>query len=178
MGFSKATTRLAGVSPIERIGLTLKGRRVTIVTVQDQRTACARAVPWADIFVNPLPTDGMTSSLLIAHRGIDAACTLGVMLADKPFVSTETLERCERALTSKPSCDVLYTQMGGECGHPVYFAPNARARLNSLAMGDTLHNLRDDSRLAKRVLECDDAGILIDLDTPDAWRAAEERLHA
>lgn len=176
MGFAKVTTPLAGESPIERLGAILKGRIAALVTTHALKAACARALPAAQLYVNENARDGMNSSLLIANRAIDPGATLGVMLADKPFVRADTLDRCELALVAAPGCDVAFPVSGGEPGHPVYFAPAARVRLNALPAGDTLRAVRDDPRLSRIAVECDDSGIVIDLDTPEAWRSAERRL--
>lgn len=178
MGFPKPVTPLAGASPLARLARVLEGRRAIVVTVAALREACAQAIPWAEIAINPHPEDGMTSSLLVAHRIADPAAVLGVLLADKPFVRRETLERCERALAETPECDVIVPVYRTQRGHPVYFGPNARARLASLATGDTLRELRDDPRLQRVEVESSDDGTVIDLDTRAAWEAAERRLHA
>jgi CTP:molybdopterin cytidylyltransferase MocA len=175
MGFAKVTTPLAGVSPIERAAKILQGRPVTIVTAASQAAACARAMPWANVLVNPAPERGMTSSLLVADRDLDPAATLGVMLADKPFVTRATLELCERALGGAPY-DVAYPLLEDEPGHPVYFTRKARALLSAIPAGDTLRALRDHPALLRLEVPCDDPGILIDLDTPEAWDAAEREL--
>ena len=132
-------------------------------------------MPWAAVLVNPDPGNGMSSSLLAAHRAIDADATLAVLLADKPFVRRETLEFCEREFAAH-GCDVLVPELLGERGHPVYFSPKARVRLEALPPGDTLHRVRDDPALVKLSVHCNDRGILLDLDTPEAWRGAERRL--
>ncbi len=178
MGFSKATEPLAGKSPLERLREILTGRTVAIVTREELQSACALAMPEATVLVNTTPLAGMTSSLVVAHRALDQEATLGVLLADKPLVREETLGLCEEALEDAPDCDVLFPTAAGENGHPVYFAPRARARLGSLPAGDTLRAVRDDPALSQVTVECHDPGVLIDLDTPEAWRTAEQRLLA
>lgn len=176
MGFDKAATPLAGSSPLERLGTMLAGKPVAVVTTQARRTTCVAAIPDATVLVNDNPALGMSSSLLVAHRAIDADATLGVLLADKPFVRRETLESCERAYAAAQECDVLFPEVLGEPGHPVYFGPNARARLEALPPGDTLQAVRNDPELKAVAVHCNDRGILLDLDTPEAWRVAERRL--
>jgi len=174
MGFAKVTAPLAGTSPIARLGATLAGRDVVVVTGESQRVACADAMPGIPVLVNPAPERGMTSSLLVAHDAIDPTATLGVLLADKPFVTACTLDRCEAALEAH---DVLYASMRGEPGHPVYFTPAARARLREVPQGDTLRAVRDHPALGRFEVACDDdSGVVIDLDTPQAWNDAERRL--
>ena len=178
MGFPKPVTPLAGASPLARLARVLDGRRTIVVTAEALAEACAQAIGRAEIAINPHPAAGMTSTLLVAHRIADPAAVLGVLLADKPFVRRETLERCERALAENPECDVLFPVNRARPGHPVYLGPKARARLGSLAPGDTLRELRDDPQLQRVEVESSDAGTVIDLDTRAAWEAAERRLHA
>jgi CTP:molybdopterin cytidylyltransferase MocA len=175
MGFAKATAPLAGRSPLLRLADVLAGRAVTIVTSESASAGVRAVAGSASVLVNPDPDLGMTSSLRVADAAIDAGATLGVILADKPFLQRETLETCERALESA-HCDVLYPVFAGTGGHPVYFRPPARARLAALAAGDTLRALRDDPMLVRAACECDDEGVALDLDTPEAWDAAERRL--
>jgi molybdenum cofactor cytidylyltransferase len=176
MGFAKATEPLAGKSPLERLGHVVEGRAVEIVTNELLKAAVSAMIPWAAVLVNATPLAGMTSSLLVAHRATEPDATLGVLLADKPFVRRDTLELCERTLNAAHACDVLFPVTRGERGHPVYFGPKARARLTEVPAGDTLRAVRDDPSLQHVAVECRDSGILIDLDTPEAWRAAEQRL--
>ncbi len=178
MGFAKVTAPLAGRSPIERLADVLGDRAVVIVTTAVHEAACSLALPWASVLINQAPIGGMTSSLLVANDAIEFSATLGVMLADKPFVRKETFARCEHALEAAQPCDILFPTVDGEAGHPVYFGPKARARLTALPPGETLRAVRDDPALAQIALACGDPGILIDLDGPDAWRAAEKRLRS
>jgi CTP:molybdopterin cytidylyltransferase MocA len=184
MGFAKVTTPLAGSSPIARLGAILEGRAVAVVTAASQQEACAQALPGVPILVNPAPERGMTSSLLVAHDAVDPGATLGVLLADKPFVTKATLDRCEATLArceyavgAAPACDVLFATFEGEPGHPVYFTPAARTTLHKTPEGDTLRAVRDNPALRRVAVACDDdSGVVIDLDTPDAWNEAERRL--
>lgn len=175
MGFAKATAPLAGRSPLQRLVDVLEDRPVTIVTSEASSAAVRSVAGSARVLVNPDPALGMTSSLRIAHAAIEAGAALGVLLADKPLLSRATLERCERMLETSRG-DVLYAVYAGTAGHPVYFGPRARARLGALAAGDTLRALRDDPALVRIACPCDDEGVVVDLDTPEAWNDAERRL--
>jgi CTP:molybdopterin cytidylyltransferase MocA len=176
MGFAKATAPLAGASPLARLGGILGGRSVTIVTARALVAECSLAIPGARVLVNATPEAGMTSSLAVAHHALAPDVTLGVILADKPFVREETLVLCERAYAAEPACDVLFPTLAGEPGHPVYFGARARARLAAAPAGDTLRAVRDDPELKAVAVECSDPGIVDDLDTPGDWHEAERRL--
>ena len=178
MDFPKAITPLAGLSPLQRIAATLGERRFVIVTSSGLSSECAAQVPERRIVINEDPWRGMTSSLRSANGVIDARHAVGVLLADKPFLSERTLILCERALEFA-DCDVLYpVSNSGRPGHPVYFGPNARKLIEALPDGDTLRTLRDDPRLTHAAIACDDEGVQLDLDTPDQWYAAAALYHA
>ena len=132
-------------------------------------------MPWANVVVNPAPELGMTSSLLVADREIEGNATLGVLLGDKPFVTEATLALCEAALAGAP-CDIAFPTLEDEPGHPVYFTRKARALLPEIPAGDTLRALRDHPSLLQLRIACADRGILTDLDTREAWDAAEREL--
>ncbi len=176
MGRAKAVEPLAGSAPLARLRHTLAGRSVVVVTTAGLRNACAAHVPDARIAVNRDPERGMSSSLQVADAAIDAAATLGVLLADKPLISRATILRCEAVLAGSEA-DVLYTvSPEGAPGHPVFFRPAARARLATLPPGDTLAQLRDDPSLSREEIAVDDEGAFCDLDTPEDWERAERRL--
>lgn len=176
MGFEKATAPLAGRSPLERIAAVLRTRPAIVVTRADLQDACARAMPGATILINPAPERGMTSSLRIADANVAVDETLGVLLADKPFLSEATLAPLEAQLAAHPS-DVLYpVNDEGIGGHPVFFGPRARVELRGLPDGDTLARLRDAPSLRTAAIPCRDEGAFLDVDSPEAWREAERRL--
>ncbi len=176
MGFDKVTTPLAGRAPLARIAATLGKRSTIVVTRLELRAACVQAAPHASVLINPTPERGMSSSLKVANGAIAADATIGVLLADKPFLHEATLAALESELASRPR-DVLYpVDDGGVSGHPVYFGPRARARLAELPDGDTLAQLRNEASLTRGAVLCRDEGAFADVDSPDAWRAAEERL--
>ncbi|HTU82796.1 MAG TPA: NTP transferase domain-containing protein [Candidatus Acidoferrales bacterium] len=173
MGFPKAVAPLAGITPIARLCATLGGRRAAVVTTSELHDACSREAPGALVLVNERPQSGMSSSLRVADSAIDSAATIAVLLADKPLLSRETLERCEQRLAST-AADVLYVRSSrGVPGHPVYFRPAARSRLGAAPSGDSLAAVRDDPALACEVVATDDPGAFEDLDSPGDWRRAE-----
>jgi molybdenum cofactor cytidylyltransferase len=178
MGHAKAVTPLGDRSALERLHDALPGRALVVVTRTELRNACAAGAPSARVLVNERPQDGMSASLRVADEAIDAAATIAVIPADKPFVRSDTVAACELRLKSG-AIDVLFpVSADGEPGHPVYFGPAARAKLARLPRGDTLHRVRDDASLRRAAVFVEDAGAFRDLDTPEQWRAAQAELHA
>jgi molybdenum cofactor cytidylyltransferase len=176
MGFPKPTTPLAGTSPLARLAETLAGRRVVIVTRAELSLACSAIAPSAEILINPHPEQGMSRSLKIAGAAVPQTETLGVLLADTPLIGPSTLLDLEARLQAD-DWDVCYpVSREGRAGHPVYFGPSARQRLAGLPDGDTLRLLRDEPRLRTCRVPCEDPGAFLDLDSPQAWAAAEARL--
>ena len=143
-----------------------------MVTTADLRDACAHEAPSARVLINPYPHRGMTSSLKVADAAIEAGRAIAVVPCDKPFLQGETIARCE-SVFGAAGTDVVYPEAAdGRRGHPVYFGRAARARLERLEPGDTLHRLRDDPALRRTVVSIEDDGAFEDLDTP---RIGEER---
>lgn len=124
--------------------------------------------------LNREPERGMTHSLRLAHRAVPPDRTIAVLLGDKPLVRAELVA----SLTAIDDADVAYPIRRGVPGHPVVFSPRARALIDGLPDGDTLHLLRDDPSLVRRAVEIDDQGAYVDVDTEDDYQgivSAERR---
>ena len=120
------------------------------------------------VVVNAEPQRGMAHSLRLAHRGISAERPLAVLLGDKPLVSARLLAATLAAF--EHGLDVVYPAREGVPGHPVVLSPRARGHIDELRDGDTLHLLRDDPRLRRRVVPTDDDGAFLDIDTEVDYR--------
>jgi molybdenum cofactor cytidylyltransferase len=120
----------------------------------------------AHTIVNDEPERGMAHSLALADAALPAGISLIVLLADKPLITPELIERiCDLA----KDVDVAHPvhERLGEPGHPVVFSPRARAKIRDLPDGDTLKAVRDDPALTRRTLPTADPGAFFDVDTPE-----------
>ncbi len=116
----------------------------------------------------PLPFDradeGMGASLAFGVSSSPGALGWVVALADMPFVRPETVGAVCRKL--REGALVVAPSRGGRRGHPVAFSRSLRDELVRLGGDEGARSIL--SRHGERVvtLECDDAGIFLDVDVP------------
>jgi len=171
MGFAKAFTPLEGIAPLARIARTLGDREFVVVTSRADAPQAESLAPNATAYVtNDEPERGMNHSLGCALAEIAADRSIGVLLADMPWISSETLTGVETLLDG--NADVAYpVDATGAIGHPVIFAASARSRLEALPDGDTIRSVRDEASLRRAHVAVADPGAFIDLDRPSDWHA-------
>jgi CTP:molybdopterin cytidylyltransferase MocA len=155
--------RDADVGPVHVVG-----------SPRDARIEAACARLGARLTLNPAPERGMSSSV---NLGLAAAQEEGpaggvlVFPVDVPLVEARTLRLLGGALALGP--DVWARPVfRGTSGHPVALGSGVIPAL--LSMGATVP-LRDALRLldARRVdVDCDDAGVITDIDLPEQLAAA------
>lgn len=107
---------------------------------------------------------GMGFSLADAMVHADAwdACLVG--LADKPFVTADTVQTVRKLLLAH---DLVVPTHGGLPGHPVGFRNCHFARLAALEGDAGARSLIRSLREQVHFVELDDPGILTDIDTPE-----------
>ena len=123
--------------------------------------------------VNENFAEGMASSL---RRGIEAcgASVEGylVALGDMPEIDAVLVKKlCERSVVAGPEAIVLPTK-DGQRGHPVLFGRRFRNELLSLPGDRGARAVVDAHPESVVELAVDDDGVLTDVDTPAAYRAA------
>ena len=132
--------------------------------------------------VNPRGEGEQIETARLGLAAVDASLVesggedvMGTMLwpVDHPFVEATTVRALiESISTSDP--DVAVPVHDGRRGHPVYFARRRWENLRGVADGGARAVLRSLGPLVVEV-PVNDAGVLADIDTPDAlsaWRAA------
>ncbi len=169
MGFAKVFTKLGDRSPLQRIASAL-GEREAICVVPTAMLAAAREqAPAMRIVPNDAPELGMAHSLQLALHEIERDRSVGIVLADMPFLTSSLLDALE-SLAAMPDAEVVYPEnAAGVPGHPVLFSSSARRLLERLPSGDTIRIARDDPSLTRRTLPFAHPGAYIDIDTPDDW---------
>jgi molybdenum cofactor cytidylyltransferase len=123
--------------------------------------------PNVQIVINSEPERGMAHSLRLANAVVPAEHPIAVLLGDKPLVNAKLVERMIGELGEN---DVAYPVRAGKPGHPVVFSTFARALIIALADGDTIHMVRDHDMLTRRLVEIDDEGAYVDVDTEEDYR--------
>jgi molybdenum cofactor cytidylyltransferase len=142
---------------------------VLVIGAADEPGAFAARFPGLKIFRARDSAAGMGSSLAEAIRAAPAwnGCLVG--LADMPFISSATV----LALRAAMGEEIVVPRFRGQWGHPVGFPHRVFAALSALhgEVGARALILAESARC--RFLDVDDQGVLADVDTPEALRAAE-----
>jgi len=105
---------------------------------------------------------GMGASLAhgVAHaRGADGWV---IALADMPRIATDTIRKVAAAL--EEGALIAAPVLKGERGHPVGFAASLRDELVALTGDRGARAVMERHREAVKLLDCDDPGILLDID--------------
>ena len=121
------------------------------------RDAAVRIIP------NDEPERGMSRSLQLADAAVAPGEPIAVLLGDLPDCDAAAIARVIDAYD--PSVDVVVPRVGTRFGHPVVFGPAARRKIADLPAGDTIHRLRNDETLRRRVLDVPDDAAFTDIDT-------------
>jgi CTP:molybdopterin cytidylyltransferase MocA len=150
--------------------LCLAGIDETIVVVSPEGDKVA-AEAWrfpVRVVVTPEPDGDMASSVR-AGRGALSAGVVGVVVAlcDHPLVQPATVAELIRTHREHPD-HIIIPCHGGRKGHPLLFPVPV---LHELHGGLTLRDLvrRDPARIV--ALPVADVGVLLDMDTPEDYRA-------
>jgi molybdenum cofactor cytidylyltransferase len=121
-----------------------------------------------ELAINPHADDGIGTSIA---AGVAAAPEAGgwlVALADMPAVAPATVAAVRDALLAgAPTVAPRHT---GRRGHPVGFAARSRTELLALTGDEGARSVL--LRHPPRLIDVDDAGCLLDLDTPEDFAAA------
>ncbi len=116
---------------------------------------------------------GMGHSLRCGIAAVREAGACVLALADMPMLSDETVSRVVTSLRS--GAEIVVPTHSGHDGHPVGFSRTVFPELSRLSgdRGAREVVLRDPNRVVR--VECLDPGVLLDIDTPEALRALNNR---
>jgi len=171
MGFDKLTALFAGEPLARRVARGLRELEPVFVATPRVRDAIAD-VPGVQVVVTE-PTAGPSATLALAHEAIPPEMYLAVIACDLPFLDAGRV----RAFVARvpDDADLAWPTVADVPGHPVVWSPNARRRIPALSAADAPMLVRGDLLLrAAAIDETDDAHVT-DVDTADAWAAAERR---
>jgi CTP:molybdopterin cytidylyltransferase MocA len=175
MGRPKALLPLDGETFLVRTVRTLRAGGcdpVLVVVAEGEKQLATEAErAGARALFNPDPGEGPITSLRLALRVLgDSAAGLVYLPVDHPMVRAETVATLLAAARSR-SAKLTVPLYGGKRGHPAVFAAALFAELAdpSLEGGarTVVHRHLDQALL----VDVDDAGVLTDIDTPDAYAA-------
>jgi molybdenum cofactor cytidylyltransferase len=123
----------------------------------------------ADILLNEGFTEGQISSLKVGLRNIPPA-TAGVLVwpVDLPLVMEQTVFSLIAAFLGNGKA-ITIPAHNSRRGHPVIYSKAAMEAALTLPPGQTAKNLVAKFQGDILVIEVDDPGILIDIDTPEDY---------
>jgi molybdenum cofactor cytidylyltransferase len=124
------------------------------------------------VAVNELPGSDMASSVKAGMACIDNDAT-GIMihLCDHPLVRPETLGSMISAHSRKPDAIIIPLYRGRK-GHPTLFP---RFVLEDLGKVATLRDVIGQHFTKISLLDVDDEGVILDMDTPEDYRKIRDR---
>lgn len=187
MGRSKALLELEGDRFVERVVRALAdgGCDPVVVTVapDDDRVATLAAAAGADVVVNPDPGDGPLTSLRVVLRTrASEPDVAGVVYlpVDHPLVSPDVVRTLiGRWMEAGPGRDAPPPALAlplheGERGHPALFGRALFDELLDPALEGGARTVVHRHLDRALLVDVDDAGVLADIDTPEAYRAVVE----
>ncbi len=133
---------------------------------QIREALAGRAVALVD---NARWPEGMSTSV---KAGLSAVCpdTEGVLfvLGDQPGLRTEHIHALIEAFAAS-TADIIYPTFGGRRGNPVLMSRVTFPALQELAGDQGGRALISSGRFETLAVEVEDAGVLVDIDTPEDW---------
>lgn len=108
--------------------------------------------------------EGMGTTLAHAVRASGVADAWVVALADMPFIRVDTIERVVARLAA--GARLVAPAWRGQRGHPVGFAAPLRGQLERLGGDAGARDLLNAERTSLELVDCDDPGVVRDVDTP------------
>ncbi|MDD2738911.1 MAG: nucleotidyltransferase family protein [Methylomonas lenta] len=108
---------------------------------------------------------GMGVSLAYAIRACSNAAGYVIALADMPWIQPATIQKVAKAIRTGSLLAAPCWQ--GRRGHPVGFSSSLRSELSILHGDSGAKNVIQAHRQQLQLIDCDDAGVLSDIDTPD-----------
>lgn len=176
MGRSKALLDAGGRSFVSAVvgSLVAGGCDPVVVVVGKGRTDEERraTAAGAHVLVNPDPGDGPITSLRLALAALPGGVTgLALLPVDHPLVTPETVQTLVSTFLESDAPVVLPVHEGRR-GHPVIFRSVLFPELADPGLEGGARTVVRRHLDGAALVSVDDAGVLMDIDTPEAYRAA------
>ena len=171
MGFDKLTASFAGEPLARRVACALLELRPLFVATAPVADAISD-LNGVGIIVTE-PTAGQSETLALANAAVFAQAYLAVLPCDLPFLDAARIRSFVARVPD--DADLAWPVVGETPGHPVVWSPNARARIETLRRDEPPMQVRRDTSLHAVALPADDDAYISDVDTPEAWQAAQRR---
>jgi molybdenum cofactor cytidylyltransferase len=116
--------------------------------------------------------EGRTASVQAGLRAIPEDRDILLWPVDHPFVDPRTLETLEAVRGTDQMALWFIPTYHGRGGHPVLWRPSLRTDLLDLRSDAPLRSLLPEFGPQVRHVDVEDAGVVANVDTPEAYRAA------
>ena len=182
MGRPKPLLEIAGETFLERILRTLgqlDGLDGRFAVLGHQASAVRRGcdMQGAMAFTFRGYRQGMLASIRAGARQVVRSMpdleALLLVLVDQPMVEAETYAALLNAFQPDHD-DVVLATYGGEHGHPIVLARPFLDRLLAEETTATLAEFIDQHATRRRYLDCDDPGVVQNVNTPEAYEALKQ----
>lgn len=176
MGRDKALLTYRGQSFLESIIAVLGEAGIARVAVvlghHAEEIRRAANLEGVEVALNPHYRRGQTSSLQCGLRALEDSALEAIVLClvDHPAVSATTIRKLVQAFRQNHSPIVIPTHQG-QRGHPVLINRSLFDNLLSLRADEGANQVTRKHQEATQFVEVDDPGILLDVDSPDAYRS-------
>ncbi|HEY4440457.1 MAG TPA: nucleotidyltransferase family protein [Candidatus Elarobacter sp.] len=171
MGRDKLVAPFAGVPLARRVVGALAPLGPLVVTTPAVAEAVGE-IPGVRFLLTP-PTDGPGLTLALADAAVPPELHLAVLACDLPFIDAGAVTAFLAAVPEE--ADLAFPEVDGTPGHPVVWSPAARRRIPGLRPDEPPAVVRRDRALRVLGIALRDERYVIDVDTSDAWAAAERR---
>lgn len=139
-------------------------RVIAVVRPGNETLAAYLQAAGADARVFADAGQGMGSSLAFAIKAGPASSGWLIALADMPWIKPETIRKVADRL--RGGADIVAPSYQGRRGHPVGFSGRFAQQLASLSGDSGAKALIQAHRELLRIIDCDDAGVVRDIDRP------------
>ena len=176
MGTSKQLLRLGSKSVIRHCVDTIKaaGIRDIIVVCGAAHDGCAKELEGTGALIvrNEAKQSEMADSVRIGLHNVNKACSaVFVCLADHPLVGLSTYRTIVETHQRSPD-KIIIPAFKGRRGHPSLFPLNV---INDIFTQPTLRDLIKKEGGRVLILDVADEGVILDMDTPEEYRALAAR---
>ena len=112
--------------------------------------------------------DSLSAAVHYATRFDESGVGFVIALADMPYIQSHTIKAIADELNAGAA--IVAPAYQGKRGHPVGFSAKFRSELEQLAGDEGARSILKRHAYQIKLLECNDPGILADIDTPEDLR--------
>jgi molybdenum cofactor cytidylyltransferase len=148
----------------------IKAIPLTIAVLRPENTALANLLKNAGlkiVFCDTQETemaDSLSAAVHYSAQFSESSVGFVIALADMPYIKPNTIEAIAHALNSGAA--IVAPVYQGKRGHPVGFCAKFRNQLEQLTGDEGARAILKRHADQIELLECNDPGVLVDIDTP------------